>query len=92
MALFSDMFLLIIMLSEYIARQLQMATYKSLEDGTYFGEIPTLPGVWANAATLEDCRNELRDVLESWIVLSLKRGDDIKELNLSDDAQAKAYA
>ena len=80
------------MLSAYIVQQLGKAAYRPLEDGTYFGEISALPGVWANASTLEDCRNELREVLESWIILSLKRGDDIKELNLSGDSQDKEYA
>lgn len=50
--------------------QLAKAKYKILEDGTYFGEIRGVSGVWANAKTLEKCREELRDVLESWVVLT----------------------
>jgi predicted RNase H-like HicB family nuclease len=80
------------MLSEYIAQKLRTAAYKPLEDGTYFGEIPALSGVWANAVTLEDCRNELREVLESWIFLSLQRGEDIKDLTLSGDSRDKEHA
>lgn len=57
------------MLTEYIAKKLRAAEYKLLKDGTYFGEIPGLHGVWANARKLEDCRQELRDVLESWLLL-----------------------
>jgi predicted RNase H-like HicB family nuclease len=50
------------------------ARYKILsEDGTYFGEIPGIVGVWANADSLEDCRDELEDVLEEWIALSLSK-------------------
>jgi predicted RNase H-like HicB family nuclease len=37
------------------------------------GEIPGLEGVWATADTLEACRDELEDVLEEWIVLSLAK-------------------
>ncbi|MFA6018233.1 MAG: type II toxin-antitoxin system HicB family antitoxin [Patescibacteria group bacterium] len=58
------------MLSTYIAFQLAKTRYKLLEDGSYFGEIKNLRGVWANAKTLEKCRNELADVLESWVVVT----------------------
>ena len=54
------------MLSEYIARKLSQAKYKILGDGTYFGEIPGLRGVWANADTLDECRKQLQEVLEEW--------------------------
>jgi predicted RNase H-like HicB family nuclease len=62
------------MLTTYIKAAMRQARYKILpEDGTYFGEIPGIVGVWANAGTLEDCRDELEDVLEEWITLSLSR-------------------
>lgn len=35
------------MLTEYIARKLNQAKYKILDDSSYFGEIPGLQGVWA---------------------------------------------
>lgn len=54
------------MLSEYIPKKLRQAEYKLLKDGTYFGEVPGLRGVWANARELEDCREELTDVLREW--------------------------
>ena len=58
------------MLTEYIKNRLKIAKYKILKDGSYFGEIPGLLGVWANAKT--GCRIELRDVLEDWLVLQLR--------------------
>ena len=48
------------------------AKYKILEDGTYFGEIPALRGVWANEATLEECRQVLQEVLAEWLLLKLR--------------------
>lgn len=60
------------MLTDFIGKKLQTAKYKLLKDKTYFGEIPEVRGVWANAKTLEDCRNELQEVLEGWLVLSIK--------------------
>lgn len=62
------------MLSEYIRAAMGRARYEILEDdGSFYGEIPDFEGVWANANTLEDCRDELEEVLEGWIVLSLSR-------------------
>lgn len=59
------------MFSEYIAKKLKNARYKLLGDGSYFGEIPGLDGVWANARNLEDCRKELQEVLEDWVLLKV---------------------
>jgi len=71
------------MLSAYLAFQLAKAKYKMLEDGSYFGEIKGIRGVWANAKTLEKCRNELSDVLESWVVVTLASGEKISGLSPS---------
>lgn len=62
------------MLTEYIRAAMGRARYEILEDdGSFYGEIPGFDGVWANAETLEDCRDELEEVLEGWIVLSLRK-------------------
>ena len=65
------------MLSEFILKKLKTARYKLLKDGSYFGQIPGLSGVWANAKNLEDCREELQEVLEDWLLLKLRAGDKI---------------
>ncbi len=65
------------MLSDYIGKKLKEARYKLLEDGTYFGEIRGLRGVWANAKTLEGCREELREVLEDWLLLKVRDRETI---------------
>jgi len=50
------------------------ATYEILpDDGTFYGEIPGFQGVYANAATLEACRDELEEVLEGWILFRVSR-------------------
>lgn len=59
------------MLSDYMDKAMQHAQYERIEDGTYFGRIPGFKGVWANALTMPECRNELRDVLEGWILLNI---------------------
>jgi len=63
------------MLTEFINKKLKEAEYKILKDRTYFGEIPGLKGIWASAKNLEDCRKELQEVLEDWLLLKIKTGD-----------------
>ena len=65
------------MLTEYIIQKLSRAQYKILDDKTYFGEIPSLQGVWASEKTLEKCREALREVLEEWLILKLRDKDNI---------------
>lgn len=59
------------MLSEYIAAAMERAEFKRLGDGTIFGEIPGIQGVWSNAGDQDAAREELREVLEDWIVFRL---------------------
>ena len=62
------------MLSEYLRAALHKARYEILpDDGSYYGEIPGFDGVYANAPTLESCREELREVLEEWILFRVSR-------------------
>ena len=57
---------------------MRKAHYKLLPDGEgYFGSIEEMEGVWANADTLEACREELQEVLEEWIILGLKMGHPV---------------
>ena len=61
------------MLTAYINAAMHRARYELLPDGEgFYGEIPGLDGVWANATTLEQCRDELQSVLEGWVVLGLR--------------------
>ena len=61
---------------------MRQARYEILpEDKRYYGEIPPLPGVWASAATLESCREELEKTLEDWILVRVAKGLDIPALD-----------
>ena len=68
------------MLSEYIQKALERAQYKVLDEGTWFAEIPGFEGVWANANIVEECRHELLEVLEEWLVLKIGDRDPIPEI------------
>lgn len=70
------------MLINFIAKQLQSARYKILDDGTYFGEIPGLQGIWSHAENLEDCRTELQEVIEDWLLLKVRHGETIPGLEM----------
>ena len=61
---------------------MRKAHYEILPDGEgYFGSITDLQGVWANADTLEACREELQKVLEEWILIGLKMGHPIPQID-----------
>lgn len=81
------------MLTDFIGKKLYTAKYKLLEDKTYFGEIPSLRGVWASAKTLEECREELREVLEGWLILRLKKNLPVPNLETpSSYVKTRSYA
>jgi predicted RNase H-like HicB family nuclease len=65
-----------IMLTEYVERAMSKAMYEKLEDGTYWGKIPECQGTIAFAETLYDCQSELRSVLEGWLLVKIRHGDD----------------
>lgn len=69
------------MLVEYIEAALNRAHYEIIKDEEpFYGEIPDLPGVWATGKTLEECRGNLKEVLEGWILLSIQKGLHIPEI------------
>ncbi len=73
------------MLASYLDKAIEQATYEIIEDeGTYWGEIPGLQGVWARHATLVGCQRELREALSDWIALRLRLGLPIPVLENID--------
>lgn len=70
------------MLLEYIQAGLRHAKYEILQDdGSYYGEISECKGVYSNAETLEDCREQLREVLEEWVLFRVHRKLALPVLN-----------
>ena len=59
-------------LTDYVGQAMSEAVYDKLEDGTYTGRIPSCQGVVAFGACLRECEEELRSVLEDWILLGLR--------------------
>lgn len=62
------------MLTAYLQAALRQAHYEILaDDGQFYGEIKACPGVYATAQSLEECRQELADVLEEWVLFRVHR-------------------
>lgn len=62
------------MLTDYIQAAMREAHYELMENGRFFGSIPSCQGAWGEGATLEESREELRGALESWIAVGLRFG------------------
>jgi predicted RNase H-like HicB family nuclease len=78
-------------LTDYVEAAMRNAKYEILEDdGSFWGEIPEVQGVWANEETLEDCRDELLSVLEDWILFSLVNDFEIPLIDGFNLTVAKA--
>lgn len=70
------------MISEYLQAAMNRARYEMIEDEEpFYGEIPECRGVWATGKSLEECRRELLETLEGWLLLSLQRDLPIPELD-----------
>lgn len=62
------------MLTRYIEAAMRHAEYEMIEDdNSFYGHIPGFSGLWANAPTLEGCREELQSVLEDWLLIGIRR-------------------
>ena len=69
------------MITQYIEAALSRARYEIIEDEEpYYGEVPKLEGVWATGKTLEECRRNLAEVIDGWLVVRLRRGLDIPSI------------
>lgn len=79
------------MLSEYLRAAMAKAHYELLDGGEgFYGEIPGFQGVYAQAETLEGCRDELSSTLEDWLLFRISRHLPIPVLNGMDLAVKEA--
>ena len=70
------------MRTEYIQAAMNEATYEIIDDAwPYYGEIKRLKGLWASGRTLEECRRNLAEALEGWLIVSLQLGNKIPTVN-----------
>ena len=80
------------MFTEYIKAAMRHAHYEYWDDDkVFFGKIPILEGVLTTGATLEECRDELEEIVEGWLLISLKKNLPIPIIdNISLEVKAVA--
>lgn len=70
------------MLVEYLQTSLRHAQYEILEeDKSFYGEIPGFQGVYANASTLEECHEQLEEVLEEWVLFRIHKNLPLPQID-----------
>lgn len=69
-----------LVLSDYLKAAMAEASYEELSDGSVAGEIPSCIGVVAFAVSRAECEEELRSVLEGWVLLGLRLGHQLPVL------------
>jgi predicted RNase H-like HicB family nuclease len=69
------------MFTEYVQAALRHAKYEVLEDDTYLATVEGLRGVIAVGDTIEECRDDLIDVIEGWVALGLRLGHTIPPID-----------
>jgi hypothetical protein len=60
------------MLTGYIQAAVDSITWKVMDDGSFYAEIPLL-GLQTNNAHLEECQCRIRAMLEEHIIISISR-------------------
>ena len=68
------------MITEYIQAALRRAKYE-LDEDVYYADVPELPGVLAYGNTLEECRQQLIEVIEGWLIVGFRHGDTLPVLD-----------
>ncbi|MFN0138885.1 MAG: type II toxin-antitoxin system HicB family antitoxin [Pyrinomonadaceae bacterium] len=61
----------------YVRSALRKAQYTEMEDGTFFGKIPSCRGAVAFGKTRRECAKELRSTLKDWIYIGKQLGHEI---------------
>ena len=65
------------MIQEYLQKAMETATYEFLKEEGFYGSIPGAAGVWAMGETVEECRQELLEVLQEWVLIGITRGNEL---------------
>lgn len=69
------------MITRYVDRALERASYRLLADGTFAATVRGLRGVVATGDTLEACRRDLAEVVEEWVLVRVARGLAVPSLD-----------
>ena len=79
--------------SKYIERMLAKATYEYDESVKQWAAwVGDMPGVYAQAPTVEETRRELSSVLEDYVLVSLSEGKRIPGFIFTGSPKRRSYA
>ena len=68
------------MITRYIDQALHRAHYRQVDGDLYCATVRGLRGVIATGSTLEDCHDQLAQVVEEWVLVRVSRGLSIPRL------------
>jgi predicted RNase H-like HicB family nuclease len=66
---------------QYMEHAMNHAKYEEMADGQWFASIPGLAGCWASGPSVEAARKELIEVLDGWIEVCGKSGEQIPDID-----------
>ena len=66
---------MVAMFTDYVRHVMQkLAKYELIHDEQpYYGSVRGFQGVWAQGKTLQECERNLREVLEEWLLLKIRK-------------------
>jgi predicted RNase H-like HicB family nuclease len=67
-------------ITKYIEQAVARARFERLEDGSLCATVPGLRGVIALGRNVKECRVQLAEVVEEWILVRVARGLDVPKL------------
>jgi predicted RNase H-like HicB family nuclease len=68
-------------LTAFIEAAMQTIQYVCLTDKTVYGKIPDCSGVWGEGSNQQECKKDIQEALEIWLLLKLKDNDSIPIIN-----------
>jgi predicted RNase H-like HicB family nuclease len=67
-------------ITNYISEALHRARYSVVDGGVFCATVPGLPGVIATGDSLENCRDQLAEIVEEWVLVRVSRGLSVPRL------------
>ncbi len=63
------------LIQRYALMAIARATAEQMPDGTWYVEVASLPGVWAEGDSVLDAAQALQEVIREWVVLKIRDHD-----------------
>jgi hypothetical protein len=66
------------MITKFIQQALARAKYEKIKDPLpHYGKIPGFAGLWAQGKTLRECKKNLQEALEEWLIIKIRKQQSI---------------